>query len=74
MSKSISLIRRCEIEFLRDFVWKYRFWPIFLQLLNQINSDLPEVLYVSLLLPDRNLKTFPATIFRPSFGGGEMRV
>ena len=29
-----------------------------LQLLNQINSDLPEVLYVSLLFPGRNLKAF----------------
>ena len=28
VSKSSSLTRRCEIEFLRDFVWKFRFWPI----------------------------------------------
>ena len=27
-SESSSLIRRCEIEFLRDFVWELRFWPI----------------------------------------------
>ena len=38
-SESSSLIRRCEIEFLRDFVSEFRFWLISLQLLNQINSD-----------------------------------
>ena len=26
--------------------------------INQINSDLPEALYVSLLFPGRNLRTF----------------
>ena len=50
-SESSSLIRRCEREFLRDFLSEFRLWSISLQLLNQINSVSPEVLYVSLLFP-----------------------
>ena len=39
-SESSSLVRRCEIEFLRNRVSEFHLWPISLLMLNQINSDL----------------------------------
>ena len=71
-SESSSLIRRCEMEFLRDFVSEFG-CPVSLKLTNQINSDLPKVLLMSLLFPGRNLKIFPRFL-DPHFSPTEVYV